>query len=255
MRKSIILFFILALIMGCAASFKEKRSLSKPFVSLAMGKIERGDTQGALVELRRALEANTSDPEVFYAFSLAYWKSENYEKALENVDKAIRHADNLILDHPGLKSEAYNLKGSLLVLKGKKEDAISAFKNAVKDELYSTPEYTYFNLASLYLDMDRHEDAQKAAQQALDRNQHYAPAWNISGQILFKQGDENQAIDAFNHAIFEFNGYVEAYWNLARIHTKRGNKKEALRLLQEVVKLDPNGAYGTKAQESIDDLQ
>ncbi len=255
MKKSIVSIFIIALIMGCAASFKEKRSLSKPFVSLAMGKIEKDDTQGALVELRRGLEANPSDPEVYYAFTLAYWKSEKYDRALENVDKAIHYADNLGLDHPGLKSEAYNLKGSILVLKGQKEEAVSAFKNAVKDELYVTPEYAYFNLASVYLDMDRYEDAQKAARLALDSNPHYAPAWNISAQIFIKQGDERQAIEGFNHAILEFNGYVEAYWGLSQLLIKRGEKKEAIKFLHEVVTLDPNGVYGAMAQQRLDDLE
>ncbi len=255
MRKCIIFLCIVALITGCAASFKEKRTLSKPFVSLAMGKIERNDIQGALVELRKALEANPKDPEVYYALTLAYWKSEKYDKALENVDKAIQYADSLDLDHPGLKSEAYNLKGTILVLKGKNEEAITAFTKAVKDELYATPEYAYFNLASLYADMDRYEDAQKAAQMALDRNQHYAPAWHISGRIFVKKGDNMKAIEAFNRAIFEYNGYTEAYWNLAQIHIKRGEKKEAIRLLNEVIKLDPNGVFGTLAQQHIDNLR
>lgn len=254
MRKIFFMVCIIALVTGCAASFKEKRALSKPLVSLAMGKIQQEEYQGALVELRRAIEANPKDPEAYYALALAYWKTEKLDKALENADKAITYADNLDLDHPGLESEANNLKGTILVLKGENEKAIDAFQRAVKDELYQTPEYAYYNLASVYLDLDRYDEAQKAAQEALDGNPHYAPAWKISGDIYLKQRDERQAIEAYNHAVLEFKGYTEAYWNLAQVLIKRGQKREARANLNEVIKLDPNGFFGSMAKQRLDEL-
>ncbi|HQI00251.1 MAG TPA: hypothetical protein PLA18_03170 [Deltaproteobacteria bacterium] len=54
MKRIIVCAFIAVLAVGCAASFKEKRALSKPMVSIAMEKIQKNDLQGAIVELRRA---------------------------------------------------------------------------------------------------------------------------------------------------------------------------------------------------------
>lgn len=255
MRKILVFACITFLLAGCAASFKEKRALSKPFVSIAMGKIQRNDIQGALVELRKALDANSSDAEVYYAFAMAYWKSEKYDKAVENADKAIVYADKIGLEHPGLKSEAYNLKGSILAGKGDREEAAKAFRNAVKDELYATPEYPYYNLASVLLELNRYDEARQAAQQALNSNSHYAPAWKVLSQVYLRQGSTEQAVDALRHAIIEFPGYTEAYWDLAGILIKTGHKQDAIKALNEVVRLDPNGLWGALAQQRLNDLK
>jgi tetratricopeptide (TPR) repeat protein len=183
----------------------------------------------------KALEVNPDDPEIYYTFAFAYWKTEKYDKALEYTEKAIDHADNIGLENPGLKSDAYNLKGSLLVLRGDREEAIQAFEKALDDELYPRPEFTFYNLASVYIDMKRYPEAQKAAQKSLEHNPHYAPAWKILGQIHVEQGDEKSAIEALGNAIKEFNGYTEAYWDLAQIHIRQGNFIEARRNLNEVI--------------------
>ncbi|MRR14707.1 tetratricopeptide repeat protein, partial [archaeon] len=224
MRKIIVLLCAVALVAGCATPFKQKRAISKPLVTIARERIQQDNIQGGLLELRKALEVNPDDPEIYYTFAFAYWKTEKYDKALENTEKAIDYADNLGLENPGLKSDAYNLKGSLLVLKGQKEKAIKAFEKALEDELYPRPEYTCYNLASVYLDLKRYPEAQKAAMKGLDYNPHYAPAWKILGQVYVELGDENGAIDALNNAVKEFNGYTEAYWDLAQIYIRKGNK-------------------------------
>lgn len=254
MKRIILCVLVSILVVGCAASFKEKRALSKPMVSIAMEKIQQNDFQGAIVELRRAADANPKDPEIYYAFSLAYLNSQKYDKALDNADKAIRYADKLELDHPGMKSEAYNLKGTILVNMGKKKEAIPAFQNAVKDELYATPEYAYYNLATIYVEMKEYDEAQKAIQKSLDHNPHYAPSWKAMSQVYLAQGDDSQAIDALRHAILEYPGYTEAHWDLAQILLRRGEREEAIKSLNEAARLDPDGPFGTKAREQLQDL-
>ena len=167
MKKIWIPVLILLLAAGCASTFKQKRELSKPMVAIAMGKIQQGEIQGALVELRRAVQVNPKDPEVYYAYALAYWSTEDLDRALENIDKAVNLAGRLGLEHPGLKSEAYNLKGTILVGMGDHDAAIKAFQNAVKDELYATPEYAYYNMASVYCSQKLYPEAEQSAKEAL----------------------------------------------------------------------------------------
>ena len=122
-EKLTLCIVITALALVCR-QFKEQRALTGPMVALAMGKIQENDIQGALIELRKAAAANPTDPEVYYAYAMAYWKSEKFDKALENVDKAIEYADRLDVEYPGLKSEAYNLKGTLFVAQGKYDESV-----------------------------------------------------------------------------------------------------------------------------------
>jgi len=196
MKKIWIPVLILLLAAGCASTFKQKRELSKPMVAIAMGKIQQGEIQGALVELRRAVQVNPKDPEVYYAYALAYWSTEDLDRALENIDKAVNLAGRLGLEHPGLKSEAYNLKGTILVGMGDHDAAIKAFQNAVKDELYATPEYAYYNMASVYCSQKLYPEAEQSAKEALQKNPHYAPAWKILGQSFMNQDKDAQAIEA-----------------------------------------------------------
>lgn len=255
MRRVIVYALILLLAAGCASQFKEHRELSRPQVALAMGKIQQNDIQGALIELRKAAMANSEDPEVYYGFALAYWKSGKYDKALENADKAIKYGDKLGLEHPGLKSEAYNLKGTLLSNEGKNEEAIDAFKKALKDELYQTPEYSYNNLATVYLMMKNLPQAQEYAQKALEVNPHYAPAWEILSKIHVQDGKITDAIENLKHAILEFPGYTEAHWGLAQLYLQTGNPAAAKQHLIEVIKLDPQGLFGQMATEKLKDMK
>lgn len=254
-KKAIFFICIMSLIMGCAGTFKQKRALSKPMVSLAMNKLQDGNIPGALAELRKAQEANSSDPEVYMGYAMAYRQSGVYDKALENADKAIRYSGNLGLDRPGMTSDAYFMKGTVLMLQGGKElEAIAAFETAAKDELYETPELAFNNIAVIYYGLQRYPEAMKAAQQALNKSPEYAPAWRNLGLIYLQEGEEDKAVDALDNAIKHYNGYTEAHWDLALLLIRKGRTKEGIFHLNEVVRLDGNGAFGMKAQEQLQDL-
>jgi Tfp pilus assembly protein PilF len=254
MRKACFLVFIIILLAGCASTFQQKRELSKPLVAIAMGKIQQNDIQGALVELKRAVQANPKDPEVYYAYALAYWRTERLDRALENATMAVDLAGRIGLEHPGLKSEAYNLKGSILVSMDRPEEAIQAFKSALKDELYATPEYVYYNLATVYYQTRQYPEAEQSAKKALEEDSHYAPAWNILGQAFIKQGQDMRAIEAFEQAILEFPQYTEAHWELAQAFFKTGDTSSAARHLREVIRLDEDSELGVRARQSLQDL-
>lgn len=254
MKRAIIFSLIIFLITGCAASFKEKRELSKPMVALAMGRINQNDIQGALLELRRAQKANPDDPEIYYGLAVVYWKSNKHDKALENIERSIALGDKLGLEHPALKSEAYNLKGSILSSMGSYEKAIEAFETALKDELYTTPEYPHYNIASLHLLTKHYGKAQESANRSLEYNPHYAPSWQLLGRLYIEQGRDIQAIEAFKYAVLEFPGYMEAHWELAQIYIRQGNKDKGIVHLREVIRLDPNGLLGAMAQQSLQSL-
>ena len=255
MKRAIIFPLIIILISGCAASFKEQRELSRPRVSLAMGRLHQNDIQNALLELRKAQTANPDDPEVYYGFALAYWKSGKSEKALENAQKTIALGNRLGMEHPGLKSEAYNLKGIILAGMGSNEEAIGAFEAALKDELYATPEYSLHNIASIHFADKQYDKAREAANQALEYNSHYAPSWELLGRLFVQQGRDIQALAALNQAVLEFPGFMEAHWELAQLYIRQGNKDQGIVHLREVLRLDPTGVLGSMAEESLQSLQ
>jgi len=255
MKRVIFCFMILVVLLGCASQFKEQRNLSRPLVALGMSKIQENDIQGAISELRKAKNANPDDPEVYYGFAFAYWKSGKFDQALENVDKAIELGDTLELEHPGLKGEAYNLKGTIFSSQGKFDEAVANYKKALKDELYQTPEYAQHNLATLYLEKKNLQLAFETTQKTLDRNAHYAPAWHLLSKIYVAQGRPDEAIDALKHATLEYPGYSEAHWDLAQLYLQMGSIEKAKGELTRVVEIDPGGYYGIMAVDKLKDMK
>ncbi|MGC9324006.1 MAG: tetratricopeptide repeat protein [Desulfomonilia bacterium] len=254
MKQAVTGILIVLLMTGCASTFKQQRDLSRPMVALGMSKLEQNDIQGALIELRRALQANPNDPEVYYGLSLAYWKSGKFDKAIENVDKALEHSDRLGLEHPGLRSETYNLKGIILLGEGKYDAAIEAFNKSLEGELYRTPEYSLYNISSIYLEKNEYDKALSYAQKALEYNPHYAPAWEILAKILTQQGKYTEAIEALNHALTEYPGFTEAHWEIATLFILTGNRAKARHHLEEVIRLDPRGLFGALAEEKLQEM-
>ncbi len=254
MKKLIVGMLVALLAWGCASQFMEQRNLSRPMVALAMGKIQEEDIQGALVELRKALAANPTDPEVHYAYAMAYWKSGKYDRAIEHADKAIEYADKLELERPGMKSEALNLKGSVLVSQAQYDLALAYFRKALEDEVYQTPEFTLYNMASVYLQKKNLSLAKENAQKALDRNSHYAPAWHLLSKVFVAEGRPGDAVEALRHAVLEFPGYVEARYDLGQLYLQMGAREKAREQFEEVAKLDPNGMYGVQATARLREL-
>jgi type IV pilus assembly protein PilF len=255
MKRAIFCFVILVAIIGCASQFKQQRNLSRSLVALGMSKIQENDIQGALSELHKARTANPTDPEVYYGFAFAYWRSGKYDQAIENADKAVEYADKLEVEHPGLKGEAYNLKGNILSSQGKYNEAIENFKKALTDELYQTPEYALHNLASLYLEKKNIRLAFETTQKTLDRNSHYAPAWHLLSKIYVAQGKPDDAVDALKHAILEYPAYAEAHWDLGQLYLQMRAPQKAREELTKVVEIDPGGYYGTMAVEKLKEMQ
>lgn len=255
MKKIVVCIMIALLASGCASQFKEQRKISRPLVALGMAKINQNDIQGAFIELRKALNANPTDPEVYYGYAVAYWKSGTFDKALQNVDKTIEYSDKLELEHPGIKGEAYNLKGTIYAGQKKFDEAVSNFKKALSDELYQTPEYSLYNLATMYLEKKDIALALETDQKTLERNSHYAPAWHLLSKLYVAQGKPNDAINALRHAILEYPGYAEAHYDLAQLYLQMGATEKARDEFVKVVELDQGGPFATMAVDKLKDLK
>jgi Tfp pilus assembly protein PilF len=251
MKKMLACIMIVLLACGCASQFKEQRKISRPLSALAMEKINDNDPQSALIELRKALNANPTDAEVHYGYALAYWKTGKNDKALESAGKAIEYSDKLEVEHPGLKGEAYNLQGSVLASMKRYDEAAESFKKALTDELYATPEFALYNLGTIYLEKKNIALAYETAQKSLEHNSHYAPAWHLLSKIYVAQGRGNDAVEALRHAILEFPGYAEAHYDLAQLYLQRGAAAKAREEFVKVIELDPAGTYGSLAAERL----
>lgn len=252
--KNVLMLLIISLLASCATMSAQKREVSRPLIKLGMEKITKNDLQGALIDFKKAQEANPSDPEVYYGLALTYRQWGKALLALDYVGKAIRYGDRLGFEHPGMKSEAYNLKGDILSGLKRYDEAMENFEKALKDDMYTTPEYTLYNMAVIYMMQGKIEEAQTSLNTALTKNSHYAPAWFLTGKINIQKGSNTHAENAFKHAIQEFPDFAEAHWELALLYIKDEDYRSAVEHLHEVVRLDKDGPLGKQAQRTLNDM-
>jgi Tfp pilus assembly protein PilF len=253
MKKIFIILIVLA-IAGCAGTFAKQRKISSPSYQLAMEKLNGNDMQGALVELKNGQRANPTDPEIYYGYALTYRQWDKPAEALPYVDKAIEYADNLEYDHPGMKSEAYNLKGDLLAKLNKNEEALKYFKKALDDDLYKTPEYTLYNMSLVYITMGNLAEAKASLSKAVGIRPDYAPAWDALGVVYSRTGDNVSAVNSLNRALELYPDYIEAHWDIAQVYIETGNTEEAKTHLADIIRLDKTGSFAARANEKLAEI-
>lgn len=253
MKKILVILLILA-ISGCSGGFDKKRKMSGPSYQIAMDKLTKNDTQAALVELKKGLKVNPHDPEIYYGLALTYRQWNKPADAIGYVNKAIDYANKLELEHPGLKSESYNLKGDLLMMQRKNEEALKYFKKALEDDMYRTPEFTMYNIAIVYITMNNFPEAKNYLEMAVAKDTNYAPAWDALGVVYSKMGDNTSAIKSLDNALVAYPDYIEAHWDIAQVYISMGNKEEAKKHLIEIIRLDTSDGFAARARESLSQI-
>lgn len=152
------------------------------------------------------------------------------------------------------KSQGFSMKGFVLVfslgllifyaclsLKQNQywQDPISFYKQTLKYVPDSAR--LYFNLASLYKDKGRLEEAvvnyRKAAEFSRDKVIEYN-AYNKLGDVYWNIGKSEEAIAAYKKAIGINPGYISGYNNLGIIYAMMDKKQEAVALFKKSLEID-----------------
>lgn len=118
--------------------------------------------QLAFVEFQRAYELNPNNKEVLYAIGIIYLQY--FDETLKAID-FFQRAIKVDPDY----SESYNSLGIAYANSGKFEEAITFYRKAVSNLLYSTPEKAYINMGRAYYRLGMHQEAINAFKEAIKR--------------------------------------------------------------------------------------
>ena len=116
---------------------------ARSHISLGVEYKDKGDTQNALKELKRALELNPSDARIYNNFGTVYSEMDLHHQAFKSFKKAIELKPNY--------SPAHNNLGTVYLHYKKYQEAIECFKKALTFnpyyvDAYSNLGYSYYLL-------------------------------------------------------------------------------------------------------------
>src|SRR5262245_43716383 len=132
---------------------------------------------------------------------------------------------------------AYNAKGLELYQSGKVDEAVTAFKQAIK--LKKDYAEAYYHLGDVYFRSGEFKQAVEAYKQAIRYQPEFAASYNQLGTAYYKLGEHKKAIEAYKTGIRLNPNEAIQYYNLGRIYAERGDKRAALEQYKTVKAIDP----------------
>lgn len=145
-----------------------------------------------LASLRMAAEIEPQNPLYHNAAGAVLLNVGRYPEAQAEFQKAVE------LD-PTYADAFHNL-GSAYAEQAKWEDAIVAYRKALAQTIYASPENTYNNLGYAYWALDRRKEAEEAFRSALQLEPKLVPSHFWLGVLLEKEGRKDEARRHFQAA-------------------------------------------------------
>jgi type IV pilus assembly protein PilF len=195
---------------GCATS-EGSAQKSKGYYQEGLASLDY-DQQKAFVSFQKAVKLDPSNKEARYGLGHILALQGKLPQAEEELIAATKLDENY--------SEAYTYLGQILEKRGQWKEAISAFRQALTNPLYTTPDLARFHL----------------------------------GRSLAHENDYQGAMEAFEDALVVNPPNVPPallHLELGRTYYKLGFERRSRETLTKVMALDKGGEYAAAAKELL----
>jgi type IV pilus assembly protein PilF len=250
-RQIIICVFLVvffSVVTGCATD-DAARKKAHAHTDVGSAYIQAGQYTAALRELLEAEKLMPGDPRVHYMLGLAYEQKGLPEEAFTQFKRAVA----LKPDY----SEAWNWLGTVYFSRGLTDEAIECYRKALSNTLYDTPSLALYNMGEAYMKKGLFRAAYASYQEALSREPttRMRPRIEMNmGVARISLGEPQESLKHLNKVVDEFPNFAEARYWLGTAYQKLGDKKNAAREFQTVIRMDPDSVFGAKARESLNSL-
>jgi len=147
--------------------------------------MEQGKNEAAEQAFAEALKRDPRDTEALLNLSYLALRQGNYELAVERARKLLEVDKDNPWAHNNLGKAYYHL--------GRYAAAERAFKAALAQPRYDTPEIAYLNLSFIYRRRRKYDLAAEACRKAIELRPDFAYAYNELAQVQYHQGQYAQA--------------------------------------------------------------
>ena len=199
---------------GCATS-EESSQKSKGYYQEGLASLDH-DQQKAFVSFQKAVKLNPATRKHDMGSAIFWRCRENCPRPRKNSRIATKLDENY--------SEAYTYLGQVLAKQDRWPEAIAAFRQALTNPLYATPDLARFHL----------------------------------GRSLVHEGDYQGAMEAFEDALVVNPPNVPPallQLELGRVYYKLGFERRSRETLTKVTTLDKSGEYAAAAKELLTRLK
>ena len=213
-RPLLVLALLIGWLPGCATS-EESLQKSKGYYQEGVATLDR-DQQKAFVSFQKAVQTNPNNKEARYGLGHILALQGKLPQAEEEFQAATKLDENY--------SEAYTYLGQVLEKEGRWTEAIAAFRQALANPLYATPDLARFHL----------------------------------GRSLAHEGDYQGAMEALEDALVVTPPNVPPallHLELGRVYYKLGFERRARETLNKVTTLDKSGENAAAAKELLTRLK
>ena len=213
-RPLLVVALLIGWLSGCATS-EESLQKSKGYYQEGLASLDH-DQQKAFVSFQKAVQLNPGNKEARYGLGHILALQGKFPQAEEELRTATKLDENY--------SEAYTYLGQVLEKQERWKDAIAAFRQALTNPLYATPDLARFHL----------------------------------GRMLVHESDFQGAMEAFEDALVVNPPNVPPallHLELGRVYYKLGFERRSRETLIKVTTLDKGGEYAAAAKELLTRLK
>ena len=202
-----------------------ERDPEKGAVALGADHLKAGRLDDAVETLQGVLRKNPDNVDAMVFLANTYCKQ---ERNIDDAEALMRRATQVAPDYVS----AWLSLGSLLVERGKREQAIEAYRTATRLEPAHAAAWGL--LASAYGPSGQPDKAARAYEKALQLNPEIANVHHGYGHVLKTLGDQEAALKAYRESIRLRPQFGEAYWSMANLKVFRFEEAEIEAMLAQV---------------------
>ncbi|MEW6594648.1 MAG: tetratricopeptide repeat protein [Thermodesulfobacteriota bacterium] len=211
--------------------------------------LHRGESAKALDSFERALASNDHHFDLLLQLGRLYCRKKRYAEAVKLLRRCVTGA-KVEERRNGDRAAAWRMLGEAHAGLGENKKAITAFQKALSFTHRDAQALSM--LGELYArEKEGDEIALSLCQEAVTLDGGQGEHWRRLAWVQWNRGDADDAIASLKHCLqLDRKNSAALFW-LARIYREQGRLKEAHRLYEKVLRLQPNHAEAKSALAQV----